>query len=97
MSDTPRTDKCLTACLWSGGATAGPFKSESNIYCVAQDLERENGMMRAALNHIISQYGGMMPDEGCDCDDCRFIKPIYAAMGLPIANIAAEKPRRYKR
>ena len=47
MSDTPRTDECLSACLRSGGRHSGQIKSSLNIYQVARKME-------SGLSHAIN-------------------------------------------
>lgn len=81
VPDTPETD----AQAFNAAAIAVNMPPNDHQFCHAahaRKLERERNTYRKALEHVISGWGGQLPDVDCTCEDCEFLRPIVEALRI---------------
>jgi hypothetical protein len=75
MSDTPETDG-----EWNRLACQDHPEFERNLADFARKLERERDAAFAILKRVRSGYADARVDDGCECEECVFIRSLDAIL-----------------
>lgn len=70
MSDTPETD------YFENNLGKAAEMSHPALWTFARKLERERDEALRLLCDIKLRWIGSVPDDGCDCLDCEFLRAI---------------------
>jgi hypothetical protein len=77
MTNTPETDE-LRDDIWASVYVEGQDFMQMLEH--ARKLERQRDKLAEVLQSIRSGYGGQMTDPDCNCDDCKFLINMDAAL-----------------
>lgn len=78
MSDTPETDAAYKNHAWD--------MHDHIPIEFSRKLERERDGALQLLRDIRADWGGLVVDDGCDCADCEFLRPIDALLNKYTTN-----------
>ena len=77
MTDTPETD---AAARYMGIA------DEWVPRCTSEKLESERDEALQLLCNIRSRWEGLVTVDGCDCEDCEFLRPVDSILNKHTTN-----------